>query len=101
MPRKVLRVSPAVLLQRVNEWLDQKDLRGDAKTLTKQEWKERGEQNGNRSAGVLLIESSPLFQLLNYGEDGWKKMEEFTDFLRKLGYYYEMVFAWAVAFYPL
>jgi len=35
-----------------------------------------------------------IYEYMNYGIDGWKFTEKFTEFLEKKGLYYEMGHAW-------
>lgn len=89
----------ARLKNAVNKFLDSKSLRGDAKLYSKKEWNDRGEPYGKEAKLTLVIDGSPMYSALNYGEDGFKIQDEFDKLVKSCGYWYEQGFAWSVHFY--
>lgn len=91
----------SVLIRAINSFLDAngKVLRGDARLYTKSEWRKRGEPYGNNAVCTLVIDGSPMYDVLNYGGSGWQISERFHDMLGELGYWYELGFAWSVHIY--
>ena len=69
------------------------------RVYTKKEWKEKGEQYGVTADLTLVIEGSPLYNCLNYGEPSWDASEQLRELASNNGYYYEQGYAWSVHFY--
>lgn len=90
----------AKLKKELNAWLDANNqlLRGEARLVNKTEWHD--ERVGKGSALTLIIEGSPLYGALNYGEPSWKCESELREIAKRNGYYYEMGYSWSVHFYP-
>jgi len=92
--------APAVLRDAINRWIKRKYGKDHSKWYTMKAWRERGEPYGDHAVGgVLIIEESPLYVCLNYGEDGWKADTELRTLCEKHGYYFQMLYAWALGFY--
>lgn len=70
------------------------------KVYTKRDWNDRGEQYGRTADLTLIIEGSPLYAALNYGEPGWEADTKLRELAAANGYYYELGHAWSVHFYP-
>ena len=74
------------------------NLIGDAKLLTNYEWQNRGEKYCLTSQCTLIVDGSPLYDMVNsYGLH--KEMADFVHFLQKHGLWYELGYAWSVHFY--
>ena len=84
----------------IRRWLRE---RGDtgAKILSIAEWKRRGERYGDNAAFIMIIEESPLYATLNYGEDGWKAQKELNTICQRHGFWYEQGYYWSLAFYEI
>ena len=80
----------------LTEWAIKEGLFDDAIFFTQKEWNGRGEDLHNDALMVLVIDSSGLFNLLNYGCD----TTEFEDLVESFGFWYEQGYNWSVGFYP-
>jgi hypothetical protein len=83
----------------IQAYLDKNpSLVGDAKLLTNYEWKNRGEKYCLTSQCTLIVDGSPLYDMVNcYGLH--KEMAAFVNFLQKNGIYHELGYAWSIHFY--
>ncbi|MFM4843430.1 HNH endonuclease [Aeromonas caviae] len=81
----------------ITEWAIKDNLLDDARFYSKEEWNSRGEHMHNDSLLVLTIDSSGLYNLLNFGGD----TEEFDDLVESFGFSYEMGYQWSLGFYPI
>jgi len=47
----------------------------------------------------ISMDGSPMYELINYGEDGWKFLEALIKFLAERGLWYEQGHAWNMNIY--
>ena len=93
--------SLAMLRNRVDAFLDENGLRGDARFYTRDEWRDRGEPYGRDALVTLVIDGSPMYEVMN----GYLSVSEgslfdrFEKMVASLGFHYELGFAWSVHFY--
>lgn len=66
---------------------------GDTQILKGEEG-QRMSEYASKGNPWISMDGSPMYSLLNYGEDGWKFQERFTNFLEKHGLWYEQGYAW-------
>jgi hypothetical protein len=87
----------------LNALLDAHDglWRGDAQVVSCEEWEDRGEDLGVKAHLHLIIDGSPLYAALNYGEPNWDKSEEIREVAKRHGMYFEMGYAWSLHFYDI
>jgi hypothetical protein len=74
----------------------------NCKLYTQDEWQDRGEKYGLPATGGTLVTEGEINHALNYGYRGdfdWSFHNEFTEFCKKHGYYWEMGYSWTVHFY--
>lgn len=85
----------------VMAWLKKKKLDHDTTLYMPDQWKARGEKYGSNSLFTITTEGR-LNHILNYPESkqDFKVIDDFSEFLKKLGIYYEMGYAWTLHFYP-
>jgi len=89
------------LRRSVREWLVEHELGGDTAFYTPEEWRAREEPYLAGSALVLVFEGE-LYRIINsHHEDCIKLYDEFEQFVRRLGYFFELGHAWNMGFYPL
>lgn len=81
----------------ITEWAIKDGLLDDAQFYSQKEWNARGESMLDDALLVLTIDSSGLYNLLNFGGD----IEEFEDLVESFGFYYEMGCQWNIGFYPI
>ena len=88
------------LKQLIIDWLKERDLWHDTGVYTQEEWLARGEEYGRNSL-VTIATEGPFYEILNdpsaYSD---KILEEFGNFLKALGLWYEQGYAWTVHLYP-
>jgi hypothetical protein len=85
----------------VREWLVEHELAGDIAFYTPEEWQAR-EEPYLAGAGLLLVFSGGLYSVMNgYREDSIALCDEFEQFVRGFGYFFELGHAWSMGFYPL
>ena len=89
------------LTNAIQKWLDADGgwKRGDARLYSKREWSERGETVGKGSELTLVVDGSPLYGALNYGEPSWTLQTELDALASAHDCYAEMGYAWSVHFY--
>ena len=97
------RQQVTALEKALNEWLDADEqlLRGDARVMSTKEWQDRGEDYGKGSKLVMVIDGSPLYEALNYGFPDWSYHTELNELCKEHGFWFEPMYGWALAFYPL
>ena len=49
----------------------------------------------------LAIDGSSLYGLLNYGDDAWEFKNAFDEFLRGIGFFFQLGYAWDITFYEI
>ena len=81
----------------ITEWAIKETLFHEAQYYTQQEWNSRGEKYLNDALLILTVESSGLYNILNFGGD----TQEFDDLVESFGFYYEMGYQWCIGFYPI
>ena len=85
----------------VYEWLAEHELDGDTAFYTPEEWKAREEPYLADSALILVFEGE-LYRIMNgHHKDGIKMYNDFEQFVRGFGYFFELGHAWSIGFYPL
>jgi len=85
----------------VHEWLIDHELDGDTAFYTREEWEARKEPYLAESALILVFEGG-LFSVMNgHHEDSIKLYDDFEQFVRGFGYFFELGHAWSMGFYPL
>lgn len=82
----------------VDTFMDDRGLRGDARFYSREEWEDRGEDYGRNAYLTLVIDGSPLFELLNYCTNV-KTYDAFDAMVRDTGFWFELGYAWTVHFY--
>jgi hypothetical protein len=89
------------LRRSVHEWLVEHELDGDTAFYTPEEWRAREEPYLADSALVLVFEGE-LYRVMNgHHADCSKLYDEFEQFVRGFGYFFELGHAWNMGFYPL
>jgi len=87
--------------RRVDEWLVEHELDRDTTFYTREEWTARNEPFLAHSDLVLVFEGG-LYRVMNgCDEDSMKLYDEFEQFVRGFGYFFELGHAWSMGLYPL
>jgi len=99
------RLSISNLRKRVTHWIEKNVIDGDTREMrwyTKQQWLDRGEEHGRNAPLTVTIEGAHLYMILNYPErpDQFAIHDAFYEFVKTLGYYAELGYAWSLHFYP-
>jgi hypothetical protein len=81
------------LLNVLNDWLEERELVGDAFFCSPGVWKARGEEYCLSAEAIIVFDSSPMYEMMN-GEFGWQLREQFDNLLRSKGYYMESGTSW-------
>jgi len=91
-----------MLAAQIQQYLVQNKLDYDSGIYTQEQWRARGEQYGT-DAVLTITTEGPLYDVLNFhgGASTYREEEKFRSFLEKLGYYYELGYAWSVHIYPI
>jgi ubiquitin-protein ligase len=102
-PRKPIRWdTPEDLKAIVEQYLRRRHLHHGATVYTPGEWEERGERYGEHSVLTITTEG-PLGELLNYadGEGAQEELADWEAFMKSLGLWWELGYAWSVHLYPV
>jgi len=92
--------SSTALKNEIRKWLE-KRRDGEAKIVSIAEWKRRGEEWGSNSAFIMTIEGSPLYTLLNYGDDEWQAANELRAICQRHGFWYQHDYHWSLSFHEI
>jgi hypothetical protein len=85
----------------VRLWLVDHELNGETAFYTREEWRARKEPYLADSPLILVFEGE-LFRVMNgHHEECSKLYDDFEQFVRGLGYFFELGHAWSMGFYPL
>jgi hypothetical protein len=85
----------------VSGWLARHELNRDTAFYTGEQWRARGERYLVDCAVVLVFEGE-LYRVVNGGNaDSIRLYNDFEEFVRGLGYFFELGHAWSMGFYPL
>ncbi len=85
----------------VHQWLVDHELDRDTAFYTRKEWEARKEPYLARSELILVFEGG-MFNVMNGHHEGSIKLyDEFEQFVRGFGHFFELGHAWSVGFYPL
>jgi hypothetical protein len=85
----------------VHEWLVNHELDRDATFFTRDEWRVRNEPYLADSELVLVFEGG-LYRVMNgCDKNSIKLYDELEQFVRGLGYFFELGHAWNMGFYAL
>lgn len=79
-----------------------KDLAGDAKVYTQQQWIDRGEKYGTNGAAILSVDGSWLYEVINCydcGKCAQKWQTRLDGLLKSNGLWYEIGEAWFLYVY--
>lgn len=71
------------------------DMVGDARILSTEEWRNRGEKYCRDSLATLVIDGSTFYEYFN-GYASWNISEQFRKDLSDLGLWYDMGYAWTI-----
>jgi hypothetical protein len=85
------------MLAFLNEWFEG-DL-GDTTIRTGKDGAKYSEYCGKNTVMWISIDGSPMYECMNYGEDGWRFQTAFWKFLEDRGFWYEMGHAWNINIY--
>jgi hypothetical protein len=85
----------------IHDWLLDHELDGDTRFYARDEWSAREEEYLANATLVLVFESE-LFSVMNtHHEESMKLQADLEQFVRCLGYFFELGHAWSMGFYPL
>lgn len=84
----------------INEFLKKEfgDNLGDTVVTTGEDGMRYSEYS-SKGNPYISMDGSPMYSLLNYGEDGWRFQTRFTEFLSSHGLWYEQGNAWNLNVY--
>lgn len=88
------------LIMKVQKWMNDHGMVGDAFFCTRKMWQERGEYYCRTADAIMVIDGSPMYAMLNYCENV-RLYDEFYQLLQKEGYYFELGCAWYGGFYKI
>lgn len=84
----------------VEQYLESRELDFGAEVYTQDEWRATGNKYGEEAIATITTEG-PLGHLLNYpSPETVELLEDWDDFLKKLGLWWELGYAWSVHLYP-
>ena len=85
----------------VHDWLADHELNRDTRFYTREEWRARDEEY-LADAPLVLVFEGELFRVMNgHHEQSMKLQHDLEQFVRCLGYLFELGHAWSMGFYPL
>ncbi len=85
----------------LHDWLVDHELDRDTRFYTRDEWSARKEEYLADAALVLVFEGA-LYRVMNsHHAESIKLQDDLDQFVRCLGYFFELGHAWSIGFHPL
>jgi hypothetical protein len=85
----------------VHDWLTDHELAGDTRFYSREEWSARDEEYLADAALVLAFEGELLRVMNRHHKESMKLQHDLEQFVRCLGYFFELGHAWSMGFHPL
>jgi hypothetical protein len=78
-----------------------KHLKGQLRILTAEEWAARGEDIGRNNHLTIMLDGSPMYDVVNYGEPNAQPYTDLQEIANKHGRYFELGYAWTMHAYDI